>query len=65
MYSNQSAALRYCNRGLGCKLCLVNMGIVSPEECLGCNGMTPCNYDYSPDTYNKDGTKKESVVTPP
>jgi len=36
------------DRGIGCKTCLVNKGVVSPEECIGCNGQKDCNEDYFP-----------------
>jgi hypothetical protein len=36
------------DRGIGCKSCLVNKGVVSFEECMGCNGQQNCNEDYFP-----------------
>jgi len=36
------------DRGIGCKNCLVNQGVVSFEECMGCNGNQNCNEDYFP-----------------
>jgi len=35
-------------RGNACKDCLVTKGVVSYEECMGCNGQTSCNQDYFP-----------------
>lgn len=45
------------NRGKGCKDCLVNRGVVSLEECIGCNGEKNCNEDYFP-------IKSKEVFTP-
>jgi hypothetical protein len=36
------------DRGIGCKDCLVTRGVVSEEECIGCNGEKNCNEDYFP-----------------
>jgi hypothetical protein len=44
------------DRGIGCKDCLVTRGVVSEEECIGCNGEKNCNEDYFP-------TKKK-IFTP-
>lgn len=51
---------RYMDRGSACIHCLVNGGGVSPEECIGCSGEIPCNYDYYPTIYNKDGSLKNN-----
>jgi hypothetical protein len=50
--------MRYSDRGPGCENCLANGGCVSPEECMGCDGKVSCNYDYFPELYNPDGSKK-------
>lgn len=53
------------NRGNGCKNCLVvTTGEISPEECIGCKGERPANYDYYPRLYNYDGTKRKKSLTP-
>jgi len=49
------------NIGKGCKDCLVNKGVVHPEECIGCDGRMPCNHDYFPYSYNPDGSNKKEA----
>jgi hypothetical protein len=36
------------DRESACKDCLVTKGVVSEEECIGCNGEKNCNEDYFP-----------------
>jgi hypothetical protein len=36
------------DRGIGCKDCLVTKGVVSYDECIGCNGQVNCNATYFP-----------------
>jgi hypothetical protein len=54
---------RVMDRGEGCKTCLANGGCISPEECMGCNGKTPCNHDYFPSSYNPDGTPIKKKIS--
>ena len=44
------------DRGIACQTCLVNQGVVSLEECMGCNGLVNCNNDYFP---KKEVKRKE------
>jgi hypothetical protein len=48
----------YGNNGNGCKDCFVNTGVVSPDECIGCDGQTSCNDAYFPKTTIKIPTSK-------
>jgi len=43
-----------------CKDCLVTLGVVSYEECIGCNGLVNCNATYfSPKKKTEIFTKDE------